>query len=384
VIPVDRLHHVSVVVRDLAAAARNHSLVYGIEGWDVAHHTAADLRDTSAFGFVAPYTYSTATGATRHGVTFRLVQPTGGLSTFAEFLVTRGEGIHSICVATLGEADLQDLSRQLQGRGVAAGQGATVGGAVHRWFDTRRALGGYYVEVVAPDGAGTRVDERWDLSGDREPADGMEGIRDAPRIGHLGVAVESLMERLPAYASLLGLSDWTFVHFRPEPGSLEGATLDGEEVRHAFFLAKAEVADLGLELIQPTIGPTHYRRHMLDPMGEGVHHLLVLPDEREERWPRLRGAMEALGAPVATSGRVRNGAAEYFYLDTRRLLSGYLLEAIVRYVRPADGPPRRSEPDYRFDFSTRAPAGNSGERFGVQVPQIRGRRRGAEGAPSRA
>jgi hypothetical protein len=353
VIPVDRLHHVSVVVRDLAAAARGHSLVYGIEGWDVAHHTAATLRDTSAFGFGAAYTYSTATGTTAHGITFRLVQPTGGLSTFAEFLVTRGEGIHSICVSELGESGLHELAERLRDGGVPAGQGATVDGAVHRWFDTRRALGGYYVEVVAPGGAPARVDERWGSRGDVAPPAGLEPLRQVPGIGHLGVAVESVMDRLPAYASLLGLADWTFVHFRPEPGSLEAATLDGEPVRHAFFLAKADVADLGLELIQPTLGPTHYRRHMLDPLGEGVHHLLLAQDVREERWPALRDAMEGLGAPVATSGRVRNGAAEYFYLDTRRLLGGYLVEAIVRYVRPGDGPPRRGEPDYRFDFSTR-------------------------------
>lgn len=353
-IPVDGLHHVSVVVGDLGAAARNHSIVYGIECWDVAHHTAERLRDTSAFGFAAPYAYSTATGSTAGGVTFRLVQPTGGLSTFAEFLVTRGEGIHSICVAALDEPALQELSARLRDRGIAAGQGATVDGATHRWFDTRRALGGYFVEVVAPAGQDARVDERWELPHERTRPDGMEALREVPRIAHLGVAVESLMERLPAYASLLGLSEWTFVHFRPEPGSLERSTLDGEEVRHAFFLAKADLPDFGLELIQPTMGPTHYRRHMLDPLGEGIHHLLLLPDEREERWQELRGAMEALGAPVATSGRVRDGAAEYFYLDTRRLLGGYLLEAIVRYVRPAEGPPRRSEPDYRFDFSTRA------------------------------
>jgi hypothetical protein len=354
VIPVDRLHHVTVVVRDLGTAARNHATVFGIDRWDVAHQAAGRLRDTSAFGFAAPFSYSTATGTTPGGITFRLVQPTGGLSTFAEFLVTRGEGIHSICVAALEEPALRELSAELRDQGVTAGQGATVDGATHRWFDTRRALGGYFVEVMAPSGEDGRVDERWELRAAPGAPDGLEALREVPRVFHLGVAVESLMERLPAYASLLGLPEWTFVHFRPEPGSLERATLDGEEVRHAFFLAKADFPDFGLELIQPTMGPTHYRRHMLDPLGEGIHHLLLLPDEREGRWHGLRGAMETLGAPVATSGSVRNGAAEYFYLDTRQLLGGYLVEAIVRYVRPAEGPPRRGEPDYRFDFSTRA------------------------------
>ncbi|HEY4026891.1 MAG TPA: VOC family protein, partial [Candidatus Dormibacteraeota bacterium] len=180
-IPVDRLHHVSVVVSDLRVAARNHTIVYGIERWDVAHQTAERLRDTSAFGFVTPYAYSTATGSTPHGITFRLVQPAGGLSTFAEFLVTRGEGIHSICVSTLSEAALRELSARLREFGVQAGQGATVDGAVHRWFDTRRALGGYLVEVVAPAGGEARVDERWDLRDELQRSGGLEALRQAPR-----------------------------------------------------------------------------------------------------------------------------------------------------------------------------------------------------------
>src|SRR5207237_1945763 len=84
-----------------------------------------------------------ATGSNRQGITFRLLQPTGGLSSFAEFLITRGEGIHSLCLAVLGEGEFEQLRAGLPDSGVSVGQAATVDGAAsHYHLDTRAALGG--------------------------------------------------------------------------------------------------------------------------------------------------------------------------------------------------------------------------------------------------
>ena len=358
-IPVDRLHHVNVVVRDLKATARNYALILGVERWDVTYLDGGRLRDTSAFGFDAPFTYATATGSNGCGVTFRLVQPTSGLSTFAEFLITRGEGIHGLCLSLLSEKELRDLRAGLRENGIGVGQAATVDGvARHCHLDTRGALGGFYVEVIAPTGAtwdeARGTDERWDFHDEIERPPGVEALQQMPRVWHFGVAVESVMQKLPAYASLLGLGDWTFVHFRPEPGSLEHATLNGEEVEYASLLAKADLDDFGFEVLQSTAGPTHFKQEFIDRIGEGIHHLLALPAQQEEASLRLRSWMESLGVPVAMSGRVRHGAAEFFYLDTRRRLGGYLIEAICRYAPASGEPAPGSEPDYRFTFSKRA------------------------------
>jgi len=104
-IPVDTLYHASVVVRDARAAARNYAEFYGIHRWKVVHHTDERLKNTTVHGRkrTAPpaldlagnmpipgaYTFTTATGRNENGVEFELVQPTLGLSTFEEFLVTR-------------------------------------------------------------------------------------------------------------------------------------------------------------------------------------------------------------------------------------------------------------------------------------------------------
>jgi hypothetical protein len=358
-IPVDRLHHVNVVVRDLEATARNYALILGIERWDVVHVGADRLRDTSAFGFEASFTYATATGSNSHGVTFRLVQPTGGLSTFAEFLVTRGEGIHGLCLAILDGQQLQQLRAGLPESGISVGQAATVDGVDrHYQLDTRAALGGFYVEVVAPlDSTHDRAaqpDERWDFHDAVHRPPGVEELQAVPRVWHFGVAVHGVMQKLRAYGSLLGLTDWAFVHFRPEHGSLEHSTLNGEEVKYAALLAKADLADFGFELLQSMGGPTHYRQELIDRVGEGIHHLLVLPAQTAEASLRLRSWMESLDVPVAMSGMVRHGAAEFFYLDTRQRLGGFLIETICRYALPGGEQPPSGEPDYRFDLSKKA------------------------------
>jgi hypothetical protein len=313
-IPVDRLHHLNVVARDLRATARGCSLVYGIRRWQVAH--------------APPYLYATATGTTAEGVTLRLVQPTGGRSTYSEFLAGRGEGVHGLCLTVLDEAALRDLSGRLRAAGVAICQEEAAGaGARRHHVDTRGALG-FDLEVVVPGAAPAPVDEEWDLP---EAARRPNGVPAIGRVWHVGVAVERLGDSIAAHERLLGLSGWRRVDFRPEPGSLERSTLDGRPVRHAFSLARAVRAGVELELIQPTVEPTHYRRELLDRVGEGIHHLLVLPALPEDEWVPLRAWMASIGAPVVMSGLVRSGAAEFFYLDTRRLVGGHLLEVICRY-----------------------------------------------------
>ncbi|HXM55161.1 MAG TPA: VOC family protein, partial [Candidatus Dormibacteraeota bacterium] len=145
------------------------------------------------------------------------------------------------------------------------------------------------------------------------------------RVWHVGVAVHDLEARMKACRALLGVTDWSVVELRPE-----AATLDGRPVENAFLVARAPLAGFELELIQPTVEPTHYRRELLDRYGEGIHHVLALPRLTDAELAETRAWMAARGVPVAMSGGVRGGAAEFFYFDTRALLGGYLLEAIVR------------------------------------------------------
>ena len=340
-IPTDKLYHATVVVRDLKRAARGYAEVYGIDQWRVVNHDAERLRDASAFGSIAPYSYTSATGSNANGVTFRLVQPTGGMSTFNNDLITRGEGIHGFCSASMTESAFDTLRYWLNNEGVHVAQQETDDAASRYYFDTRAALGGYYVEVVVPhtDAWQDAADETWDFAGEFKRPAGVEDVQNIPKIGHFGIAVTSLVDRLPHYARLLGLEKWRGVDFSMASGMMDELLYKGESVDHAWVLAISQVADFGLELIQPTKGPVHYRTDYLDVRGEGIHHMLLLPGLAKERISDVDNWMTSLGAPPILNGFVRNRSAAFWYWDTRDKLGGYVFEAIcdLPAARPRGG-----------------------------------------------
>jgi hypothetical protein len=218
-------------------------------------------------------------------------------------------------------------------------------------FDTRASLGGFFVEIeIAPD-SDPPPDETWDLSSDDRRPEAVSWLTQIPKIGHFGVAVASVMGRLPSYASLLGIERWNAAYFHGPPGPLENATLDGHAVDNAWLLAITDVSDFGLELLQGTHGPTDYRR-TVESIGEGIHHVLVRRGLSEVEWAALQAWMESMNIGIVMSGRL--GAAEFAYFDTRSVLGGYLLEVIVaRDVATAPAPTNAA---WRFslDFSTKA------------------------------
>lgn len=347
-IPVQRLHHANVVVNDVRATARNYARILGISRWEVHHWTAERLQDSQAYGYRAQFGYTTATGSNSQGVTFRLVQPTDGFSTFTEYLITRGEGVHSLCTALMPARELEALERTLADRNVAVAQRTM---ADHRhvsvMVDTRQPLGGFYLELTTTGDSPTPPDEVWDLSGEAQRPPQVEWLAHIPKVGHFGVAVSSVTEKLPAYASILGVERWNGVHFHHTPGGLEHSTVDGQVVNNAWLLAITDVADFGLELLQGTREPTDYQRTVAR-IGEGIHHILVRRGMTDAEWLAMREWMESLGVGIVMSGRVRWGTAEFFYLDTRAALGGYLLEVIVSRDIPI--PPSQVPPDWRFDL----------------------------------
>jgi hypothetical protein len=377
-IPVDTLYHASIVVHDARAAARNYAEFYGITRWRVVHHTDERLSNTTVHGRkrTAPpaldlagpmpipgaYTFTTATGHTPSGVEFELVQPTLGLSTFEEFLATRGEGVHSLHLAVVEPRDFPALKAWLASEGVPVGQSFTVDDvADYVYFDTRKVLGGFYVQVVVPRvpdwEAAIRADEEWDFSGEIDRPAGVEAMQQVAGITHFGVVVPDVVERVETFARLFAVSLWRGMNWRTEPGWLEDTTNNGQPVHHAYFTARADVGKnrsgvpFGFEVIQPTFGPSHYKEDFLQVLGPGIHHVDLATDMKEwDEWDAVNRWLADLGAPTCMSGWLRNHWTLFHYQDTRRKL-GYVTE--IHPPRPP-GKAQRMAPDYWYDFSARA------------------------------
>jgi hypothetical protein len=338
-IPVDGLHHVTVVVNDARVSAEKFSHVYGAPAWSVRSYDATRLAETTTAGYIAEHGYRTATGdvPTPSGpVRFVLIEPRGGWTTYHEFLNTRGEGIHSICTASLGREELAALQTWLASRDVSIAQSGVRSGAVESLlFDTRAKLGGFYIEIVSPrSGADEPVDETWRFA-ISEPLMPIGGIK------HFGVVVPDLMAAVASYTELFGTTSYTFRNWRNAPGSLDDPTYNGAPVEHAYFTTMVTPHEhVAFEVIQPTIGPSHYKEDfMLRLGGPGIHHLHSGMLDDGAAWNRLAARTAAAGIPMVMSGGILNRYIDFYYLDTRAALAGFVSEFVVPGANHAKGRP---------------------------------------------
>jgi len=376
--PVDTLYYPTIVTRDAKTLARNHAVFYGIDRWQVSHLTPERLANTSLRGRargVPPklelmghnraggeYGFLSAIGTNQNGtVSFQLVQPLGGLSTFEHFLITRGTGVHGLFMSVLQYDQFAALKQALASDGISVAQSFTADDAADfYYFDTREVLGGFYVQVVVPRRADWQhaivVDEVWDFSGEYErPAAALPAAK-TTALPHFGVVVHDVERTVGNFARLFGQPLWRGMNWRTEPGSLEDTTNNGVPVKHGYFTARGDIGKskagigFGFEVIQPTFGPSHYKEDFLQVLGPGIHHIdTFFPVSDWDEWDALNEWMaEQFGAPACMSGWLRGRLALFQYQDAREKL-GYVIETHAPH--PKDKPRTRAVPDYWFDFS---------------------------------
>jgi hypothetical protein len=375
-IPLGTLRYPTVVVRDAQATAQHYADFFGITQWKVHHLTPDRLDGVTIRGRVptpppqqelvgnvalpGTFGFTSAIGTTANGnITFQLVQPTSGLSTFEEFLVTRGEGVHSIFATVVDAAEFADLRAWLATESVPLAQSYRFGGADYYYFDMRKPLANFFLQVVVPhadDWENPTPDEVWDVSARvTRPAE-VKAATEAVGITHFGVVIDNLQERLPNFARLFGQNLWRGMNWHTAPGSLEDTTNNGVPVVHGYFTGRADLSTnrsglpFGFEVIQPTFGPSHYKEDFLQVLGPGIHHVDVrVPMADWDEWIRTNSWLDDFfETPTCMSGWLRNRSALFRYKDTRRKL-GFVTE-IGAPKRVDDGPPKRWAPDYWYDF----------------------------------
>lgn len=377
-IPVDTLYHVTIVARDARQTALEHARFYGIPDWKVVDHSPERLRRTSihgrgpsrnldakTIGNASPpgeFGFLSARGTSRtRGVTFEIIQPTTGLSTFEHFLATRGEGVHSICLTLVRPQEIDALRRFFLENHVPLGMSYALNDAVDfLYFDTRKMLGGFYTEVIvakAPAWESTiPADESWNFSAEIPTRSGARPSQRIQGIGHFGVVVPDVEAYTVNFARLFGHPIWRVMNWRTSEWLLEDTTHNGVPVWHSFYTARANVGKtplgvpVGFEIIQPLRGPSHYKEDFLLLLGPGIHHLdLAFPVEGWNEWAEFNAWIdEDFAAPVCMSGWLRGRSQLYQYQDTRKRL-GYVCE--VHAPAPEEPAKPGKSQQYWVDFS---------------------------------
>ncbi|MEA2400463.1 MAG: hypothetical protein QOK00_866 [Thermoleophilaceae bacterium] len=340
------LRNVGVVVDDLNDRMVDYAELLGIATWrcwDVTGKSGR-LRGRSLDGS----SWRVAEGSTEGGVVFQLIEPLTGDSSFAEFLMQRGQGIHHLTLASLDADSYETLRANLAEKGIVPAQHASVASRDQVLFDTRASVGGWYLAVDVETASGGENGSVADRVVELPPTSAARKSLPVARVAHFGVVVRDVFAALDGFAALFGEGQWEVYNWGSAQGMLTDTQYHGRPVEHAYVGAMARIGDVEFEVVQPTFGPTHYREDFLDTVGEGIHHLYLAEyDEGLVSREGLRDWAREHGLPVVMSGMLCNGAADFEYVDTAHQLGGFVVEGSGMV---GDASPSVFVPNFMVDY----------------------------------
>jgi len=344
------LRRVRVVVRDLEESMRTYAALLGMGTWSFAVLDTSAGASVEVAGVGIEAAFKVAVHASAEGTEFELIQPLTGGTSFARQLATSGVSVHDICVTSGSASEDRRIVENLQ-RSTPLRQKVRVGDGTVWWFDTSKALGGYCLSVGDQDA--------WDHAAARSEEVNLSDLVDPDldftgrTVKHLGVVVRDIEECTRAHARIFGQQRWPVINFNTDLDTLDEVVYDGTAGSDAYLSSSAPLGELrasqpmggaavdrdhsrasgrelGVEIIQPTGGPSRYREGFLDQGGEGVHHLYFGPVETQEDWERTQDAFARRQAPMITRGRAFGGAVDYAYFATLEHL-GFDIESFLHH-----------------------------------------------------
>ena len=134
---------IALVVRDLDATMRTYVHEYGIGPWEIYEFNPDTVSEMAKDG--EPAEYALRLALTMVGsVQWELIQPLDDKSMYAEFLATKGEGLHHVAV---GVPELRRGARHLRAKGRRVLQAGVYNGVTFAYLSTDEDLGCHHGDL---------------------------------------------------------------------------------------------------------------------------------------------------------------------------------------------------------------------------------------------
>jgi Glyoxalase/Bleomycin resistance protein/Dioxygenase superfamily len=324
-LPVERHHHIGVVVRDYRRYIEEFSRFFGIERWEVRRQDSSRMPDATLHGKPVKHSFISALGS-KGKIAFELCQPVSGDSLYGEFLETHGEGMHHLFPTICSPAEFRRLRPWLESEGITVSQSATVAGTIEYYYLDSTSYFGTTFEVLCP----LRPD--WQSDSRLKPDEVI--TIDSKAAGSAGCPTEKIYhacvltrnKRLSMrdnYQRLMGFEHW--FDFDNQTGVTSRDThYSGKSADTRFRLSLGRKNDFGIEIVEQIYGPTIYQ-DMLEKQGEGLNHIMTTLCGSEEL-DLITKRLEADGMPIIQDGQ--GGDVYYCYADTREKLAGVYVELL--------------------------------------------------------
>lgn len=273
--------HVGVVVPDIEAALRSYADVFGIPVPEV-QPVQIPLPDGSrepTKRAVVPMP----------GFHIEVLEPEGASGPIAEHLEAFGISAHQIGFTV--EGNLEEVRDAMIAKG---GTLSAVQDGLFAYVDFRERLG-LTIEIQPSD---------------RNPnspatAGRQTGLFGGLPVRHVALAVRDVEDAIEGFADVLGLTPTEPILFPPQPGPFPfppGLWNVNSQVRAAML----QLANIGLELIEPIGGPSPWTDTLDKQRGNAIQHLSVGRGEMDrETWLRIgqeKGGRWTNGGPDGEFG----------------------------------------------------------------------------------
>ena len=257
VMALSPLYHVGAVVKDVDQTTRLLSSIWGLGPWQSVEETL----EKDWLEIISGEPCRLREARAKLGPTmFELIQPLEGRSIWAEFIRTRGEGIHHIAFSVSNWEGMASKLQQSGGRMVAGGIEA---GMHSGYFKIESGARWGYFET---DPGGIIVEFAEQL--EDKPLFSLPNNKTAtiPPPRHIGAVVKDTDKTTKFLSSVWGLGPWDTTEVSIDEENI----VVGEPCR--LREAHTRLGPLVLELIQPLKGRGPWSE-FLETKGEGLQHI---------------------------------------------------------------------------------------------------------------
>ena len=287
---LDDLSLICLVCADLDTTVRQCQDRLGIGPWEIYDFVPPMLHDTKLRGRDEPYAMRVAFGAVGN-VGWSFLEPKSGSSIYAEFLASRGNGLHHAAFLHDGLSYDQAIA-EFARRGFPVVQQGNYCGR-YCYLDTRERAHLIFELIEDADAAMQGLIYRYPGPGDCAAPPAFDATC------AIGIVTTDLDETRAIYEAL-GIGPW----------------LGGEaDAASGIRRSTAPVGRSAIELVQPGPGPSVYR-DFLERRGAGVHHLYL--GRAHVGYEECRNRFAAGG--IATVGDGEVGGRRAGYLETEAIL----------------------------------------------------------------
>lgn len=321
-LPIQRLHGLGVIARELDPTLESFSEFFGISEWDVRRLASGSTVELTVNGDRVQTELLYASGAA-NGIHLDIIVPIAGDTLFSAFVRDRPAGVHDLTTNVMAPDDFERAIPELRRNGLTVSQTLRVGADLDIHYLDSAAQLGTVIRILVPLHPQGQTLPSVPSKRVVSPAPTRPGL---PIEAPYHVCINTLNRRASvkeAFERIFGIDRW-FDYDNEIGVSAANAHYYGQPSNARFRLSCGRRGDFSVEVVEMIYGDSVYK-DMTDRYGEGIHHIFTTVCTLDTL-KQAKAALAEQGYEIVQDGEV--GDIYYGYLAAPGHIAGLSVEML--------------------------------------------------------